>query len=143
MGSLARGVHLHHIAKQTNDVGRLAQFYQEILGFERTENPDLGFEVVWLKLPPSFSLHIIKKSPESRLPESPWSSSEAIKDPRHLPRGHHISFAVSNYDSFVQGLKEKGIQVHEGMLPDGRTKQVFFFDPDGNGLEVGSWEAPQ
>ncbi|CAI9774059.1 unnamed protein product [Fraxinus pennsylvanica] len=53
-------------------------------------------------------------------------------------KGHHICFSVSNFDSFVQSLKEKGIEVHEKAQPDGKTKQAFFFDLDGNGLEVSS-----
>ncbi|RFS88256.1 hypothetical protein CH426_26265, partial [Klebsiella aerogenes] len=59
-------------------------------------------------------------------------------DPKNLPRGHHVCFTISNFDSFVQKLKDKGIEVHERTQPDGKTKQAFFFDPDGNGLEVSS-----
>ncbi|KAG9451998.1 hypothetical protein H6P81_004902 [Aristolochia fimbriata] len=136
----AEGVRLHHIARESTDVKRLAKFYQEILGFERIENPNFGdFEVIWLTLPPCFSLHLIERNPETKLPEGPWSATAAVADPRNLARGHHLCFAVSNFDSFVRTLKEKGIEVSERMQPDGKTKQVFFFDPDGNGLEVASW----
>ncbi|XP_042516782.1 uncharacterized protein YwkD-like [Macadamia integrifolia] len=140
----AEGVCLHHIARETSDLKRLAKFYQEILGFEVIESPKFSeFEVVWLRLPPAFSLHLIERNPESRLPEGPYSTPEPIANPKNLPRGHHICFAVSNFDSFVQTLKEKGVEVFQKTQPDGKTKQVFFFDPDGNGLEVGSWEAPK
>ncbi|KAJ4968020.1 hypothetical protein NE237_014721 [Protea cynaroides] len=140
----AKGVCLHHISRETSDLKRLAKFYKEILGFEELESPKFGdFGVVWLRLPPVFGLHLIERNPETKLPEGPWSSTAAIADPKNLPRGHHICFAVSNYDSFVQTLKEEGIEFFEKTQPDGKTKQVFFFDPDGNGLEVGSWAAPQ
>ncbi|KAF5189364.1 Lactoylglutathione lyase / glyoxalase I family protein [Thalictrum thalictroides] len=141
----AEGVCLNHIARESADVNRLAKFYQEILGFERLETPKFGeFEVIWLKLPPAFSLHLIQRDPAIKLPEGPFSATpRTIADPKNLPRGHHVSFAVSNYDSFVQTLKDKGIEVFEKRQPDRKTKQVFFFDPDGNGLEVGSWPAPQ
>ncbi|XP_010277153.1 PREDICTED: uncharacterized protein LOC104611672 [Nelumbo nucifera] len=133
----AKGVSLNHIARETTDVKRLSKFYQEILGFEVIESPKFGeFEVIWLRLSPVFSLHLIERNPETKLPEGPWSSAATIADPKNLPRGHHISFSVSNYDSFVQTLKEKGIETFEKTQPDGKTKQVFFFDPDGNGLEV-------
>ncbi|XP_068651114.1 uncharacterized protein [Aristolochia californica] len=136
----AEGVRLHHIARETTDVKRLAKFYQEIFGFERIESPNFGGgEVIWLVLPPYFSLHLIERNPESKLPEGPWSSTDAVADPKNLPTGHHLSFAVSNYDSVVQNLKERGIEVFEKIQPDGKTKQAFFFDLDGNGLEVGSW----
>ncbi|XP_057546930.1 uncharacterized protein LOC130825627 [Amaranthus tricolor] len=141
----AKGVCLNHIARESADIKRLASFYQEILGFEQIESPKFDqFEVIWLRssLPPYFSLHLIQRNPSTNLPEGPFSAASPIKDPSHLPRGHHVSFSVSNFDEFVQFLKEKGIETCEKTQPDGKTKQVFFFDPDGNGLEVGSWGTP-
>lgn len=29
-------------------------------------------------------------------------------------------------------MQEKGIEIFENTQPDGKTKQAFFFDPDGN-----------
>eukprot|EP00262_Sarcandra_glabra_P006686 TRINITY_DN19123_c0_g1_i1.p1 TRINITY_DN19123_c0_g1~~TRINITY_DN19123_c0_g1_i1.p1 ORF type:complete len:192 (+),score=17.74 TRINITY_DN19123_c0_g1_i1:196-771(+) len=115
----AEGVRLHHIARETSDVKRLAKFYQEILGFEMIGSPKFrDFEVIWLELPP-FQLHIIERNPQSKLPEGPWSSPEAITDPKNLPRGHQLSFAVSNYESFVKTLKERGIEIFEKTQPMG------------------------
>ncbi|KAK9287795.1 hypothetical protein L1049_016235 [Liquidambar formosana] len=137
----AKGACLNHVARETTDLKRLAKFYQEILGFEEIESPKFGsFEVIWLRLGPSFALHLIQRNPENRLPEGPWSATSAVADPKNLPRGHHIAFSVSNFDSFVQTLKEKGIETFEATQPNGKTRQVFFFDPDGNGLEVACWE---
>ncbi|XP_020674512.1 uncharacterized protein LOC110093840 [Dendrobium catenatum] len=138
----AAGLKLNHIARESPNVKRLAAFYEEVLGFERIETPNFGdFDVIWLRLSPNLSLHLIERDPQSRLPEGPHGSPPegAVADPRGLPRGHHISFGVSNYDEFVQSLKERGIKNFEKTQPDGKTRQVFFFDPDGNGLEVGSW----
>ncbi|XP_031500161.1 glyoxylase I 4 [Nymphaea colorata] len=135
MGSLAAGVQFNHIARDSDDINRLAQFYQEILGFERVDSPKFsGFEVVWLRLKPSFFLHIIERKPGTKLPVS--SSDDVCRDPSILSRSHHLAFSVSNFDSFVEGLKEKGIRFSEMVSPNGRTRQVFFFDPDGNGVEV-------
>ncbi|XP_051127589.1 uncharacterized protein LOC127249036 [Andrographis paniculata] len=127
----------HHVARETLDVKRLAQFYAEIFGFEQIESPKFPCEVIWMKLG-SFYLHLIEKDPESKLPESPWNATAAVTNPKHLPRGHHLCLYMPNFESFVQSLKEKGIEIHEKTLHDGKTKQVFFFDPDGNGLEVSS-----
>ncbi|CAN6439739.1 unnamed protein product [Victoria cruziana] len=135
MGSLAVGVQLNHIARDSDDINRLAQFYQEILGFEKIESPKFSeFQVVWLRLKPSLFLHIIERKPGTKPPVSP--SDDVSRDPSILSRSHHLAFTVSNFDSFVQGLKEKGIQFSEMIQPNGRNRQVFFFDPDGNGVEV-------
>ncbi|KAL8265732.1 hypothetical protein R6Q59_003076 [Mikania micrantha] len=136
----AAGASLNHVARESSDVNRLAIFYQDIFGFERIESPDFGLKVIWLTLSPSFSLHLIERDPNTKLPEGPWSATDAVADPKNLFRGHHLCFSVSNFDSFVSAIKAKGIQTHERTQPNGKIKQVFFFDPDGNGLEVASSE---
>ncbi|KAL1316994.1 hypothetical protein HN51_069104 [Arachis hypogaea] len=138
----AEGVSLNHISRESSDIRRLANFYQQILGFEQVETPNFGdFEVIWLRLPSSsVYIHLIERDPTTSLPEGPWSASSPVADPKNLPRGHHICFSVSNFDSFVNTLKDKGIETFQKSLPNGKIKQVFFFDPDGNGLEVASRE---
>ncbi|XP_018514513.2 lactoylglutathione lyase isoform X1 [Brassica rapa] len=127
---------LGHIARESSDVTRLALFYKEVFGFEEIESPDFGdLKVIWLNLPGAFAMHIIQRNTSTNLPEGPYSATSAVRDPSHLPMGHHICFSVSNFDSFLRSLKEKGIETFQKSLPDGKVKQVFFFDPDGNGLE--------
>jgi len=138
-------IHLDHVARATTDVQRLARFYEEVFGFQRMDVPNFGFEVVWLStVPPSITLHIIQKNPNSNLPESPHSAGPDVKkDLELLPRSHHISLGVPDYDGFVKSLKEKGIPIYEKTQQEGKIKQVFFCDPDGNGLEVGNWARRQ
>ncbi|XP_021897123.1 lactoylglutathione lyase-like isoform X4 [Carica papaya] len=140
--ALARGATLNHMSRESSDIRRLSNFYKEVFGFEEIESPSFKeFKVIWLNLPGAFTMHLIERSLLTKLPESPYSATSPVLDPSHLPRGHHICFSVSNFDSFVQSLKEKGIETFQKSLPDGKVKQVFFFDPDGNGLEVASNEA--
>ena len=77
----------------------------QIFGFEQVESPELEFDVIWLKLAPSFYIHLIERDPSTKLPEGPWSATLAVADPKNLPRGHHICFSVSNFDYFVRTLK--------------------------------------
>ncbi|MQM09916.1 hypothetical protein Taro_042801 [Colocasia esculenta] len=105
-------------------------FFAKVLGFQRVETPVFqGMEVIWLQLPGSpLTLHLIERDPQAVLPEGPHGKpgEAGLADPRALPRGHHICFAVSNYDEF-----DRGVPTLEKTQPDGKTKQVFFFDPDG------------
>lgn len=144
MGGPFSGVHLHHIGRETNNVQALVGFYEEVLGFKHMETPSFGnIEVVWLTLPPCFSLHVIQRNPEARLPESPLNApADSRKDPSNLPTGHHLSFCVADYDACIKTLKEKQIPVYEKTQQNGKIKQAFFFDPDGNGLEIGNWPIP-
>ncbi|XP_004511363.1 lactoylglutathione lyase [Cicer arietinum] len=138
----AEGVSLNHISRESSDITRLAKFYQQLFGFEEVESPKFGeFKVIWLRLPSSsLYLHLIERNPSNNLPEGPSSATSPVKDPSHLPRGHHLCFSLSNFQSFLHTLKEMGIETFEKSLPNGKIKQVFFFDPDGNGLEVASSE---
>ncbi|KAI4368354.1 hypothetical protein MLD38_016920 [Melastoma candidum] len=140
----AKGACLNHVSRESSDITALAQFYKDVLGFEEMEAPNFGeFKVIWLGLPSSsFAMHLIERSPETMLPEGPYSAASPTIDPKHLPRGHHICFSVSNFESFLQALKDKGIETFQRSLPNGKVKQVFFFDLDGNGLEVTSLEDP-
>eukprot|EP01018_Ginkgo_biloba_P023983 Gb_09633 [translate_table: standard] len=96
------------------------------------DTPNFGnFDVIWLTLPNSFSLHLIQRDPGSNLPESPFNAGpDTEKDPNHIQRGHHISFGVSDYEDCVTTLKEKGIPIYEKTQQGGKIKQAFFFDPD-------------
>ena len=58
--------------------------------------------------------------------------------PAQLPRRHHLAFSVADFDGFLTVLRTRGTELFEKSQPDGRTRQVFFLDPDGNGLEVTS-----
>uniref|UniRef100_A0A7N0TKH3 VOC domain-containing protein n=1 Tax=Kalanchoe fedtschenkoi TaxID=63787 RepID=A0A7N0TKH3_KALFE len=139
----AGGVTLSHISRASSDIHRLANFYREILGFEQIESPDLEFNIIWLSLPPDHAvqIHLIERDPKVSLPEE-TSLSGLSQDPRFLRRGHHVCFSVSNFESFVQTLKDRGIKTHESSQPGSKVKQIFFFDPDGNGLEVASRPSP-
>ncbi|CAA0832952.1 Lactoylglutathione lyase / glyoxalase I family protein [Striga hermonthica] len=127
-----KGASLNHVSRESPDIERLAKFYVEVFGFEAVESPKFDFGVIWLRLGSSLYLHLIERDPNTKLPEGPSScSASAVADPKNLPRGHHLCFFVPNFDSFVQTLKEKGIDIHERTQPDGKTRQAFFFDPDG------------
>ncbi|KAK2647023.1 hypothetical protein Ddye_022218 [Dipteronia dyeriana] len=55
---------------------RLADFYQEIIGFEEMKAPDFGeLKVIWLNLPGAFALHLFERSHVTKLPEGPYSAT--------------------------------------------------------------------
>ncbi|KAI3752789.1 hypothetical protein L2E82_24826 [Cichorium intybus] len=70
------------------------------------ESPKFNCKVIWLQQSPSFCLHLIERDSNTKLPEGgPWSANGAVADPKNLPRGHHLCFSVSDFDSFVKTLK--------------------------------------
>ncbi|XP_040986650.1 uncharacterized protein LOC121234672 [Juglans microcarpa x Juglans regia] len=138
VASVAKGASLNHISRESSDIRRLTNYYNEVFGFEEIESLDfVEFKVIWFNLA-FVQIHLIERNPSSRLLEGPWSATSPVTNPNHLPRGHHICFSVSNFEYVVRTLKEKEIKIFERSLPDGKVKQVFFFDLDGNELEIGS-----
>ncbi|XP_062215037.1 uncharacterized protein LOC133915761 isoform X2 [Phragmites australis] len=130
---------LNHIARETSDVARLAAFYEAVLGFERVPSHAYsGFQVAWFRLPgtPDVALHLIERDPAAS-PAAVTPGALGVP-PAQLPRRHHLAFSIADYDGFLAGPKARGTEVFEKTQPDGHTRQVFFFDPDGNGLEVTS-----
>ncbi|PPD68209.1 hypothetical protein GOBAR_DD34905 [Gossypium barbadense] len=69
--------------------------------------------------------------------------SRESSDIRRLANFYKEIFGFEEIESPDFGeFKDKGIQTFERSLPSGKVRQIFFFDPDGNGLEVASREAP-
>ncbi|CAJ2650953.1 unnamed protein product [Trifolium pratense] len=132
---VGEGVSLNHIAIESSDIKRLTKFYKEMFGFEEVETPNFGdnhFKIVWMSLPSSsFLLHILQHVKNEEDDATP--SSSVVKDPSCVRTGQHLCFTISNFHSFIQTLKEKGIEISE---TNSTIKRVFFYDPDGNGLEV-------
>ncbi|KAH9764973.1 VOC domain-containing protein [Citrus sinensis] len=127
------GATLNHISRESSDIRRLADFYKEIFGFEEIEAPNFGeFKVIWLNLPGAFALHLIERNPGTKLPEGPYSTTSPTADPSHLPRGHHICFTVSDFDSFLQTLKimpPKRRDKGKGVLKDSEPKTTSQTSP--------------
>lgn len=143
---------VNHVSRETQDVARLARFYEEVLGFERLPRPNFGFGGVWLRLPGSQnqSLHIIEADPEltelrSRKPLAPaplldsWLL-EGFPE-RHIRRSHHIALTVPDIEKARSTLQAHGLRFAENRVPGKPVVQLFLFDPDGNGVEIGNFDA--
>jgi catechol 2,3-dioxygenase-like lactoylglutathione lyase family enzyme len=50
--------------------------------------------------------------------------------------GHHMAFRTEDLELTIQLLKEYGIKFAENVVPLTGQRQLFFFDPDGNGIEI-------
>ncbi|VAI43761.1 unnamed protein product [Triticum turgidum subsp. durum] len=55
-------------------------------------------------------------------------------------RRHHLAFSVPDSDRFATKLKNPGTDLFAKTQPDGRARQVFFLDRDGNQIfNGGRW----
>lgn len=50
--------------------------------------------------------------------------------------GHHMAFRTEDVVLTKKLLTEYGIKFAEHVVPQTNQRQLFFFDPDGNGIEI-------
>ena len=136
---------LNHISRECRDPEVMADFYTSLLGFSRVPAPPFPFGVIWLSHPSGLTMHLIEGTAEYRLAEGPArdaSSGERSNefaqgkfDPIHIRRGHHLAWNVKDLEPVKRVLEAKGIPFGLSQVPGTDTKQLFCFDPEGNGLE--------
>ena len=115
---------VNHISRVTADVQRSLAFYRDVLGFRQVWRPNFNFAGAWL-FDDRVMIHLIEGTPPSR--------SEKIST-----RADHVAFDAEDVDAVEAGLKEHGIEYNRGVNAGGIT-QIFFHDPDGNHIEIGTY----
>lgn len=120
----------HHIAIIGSDYEKTRHFYVNCLGFEqldehiRPEKNDILFNVQKGQI----RLEIFIKSDAPKRP--------AMPNPEHTGL-RHLAFKVDDVEACLKEFEELGIP-HEGLRYDDfdGKKMAFFFDPDGQPLEI-------
>jgi catechol 2,3-dioxygenase len=127
---------LAHCGIYARDVGKLAQFYTEVLGLvvaDRGVSQRTGTELAFLTASPSQHHQLVIM--EGRKPEVPSTVNQ-------------LSFKVADLDQLktvLSRVKARGI---EGIRPvsHGNALSIYFADPEENGVEVyidTPWYVPQ
>ena len=131
---------LNHVSYESPDHEALAQFYEHVLGFKRLPRPAFKFDGAWLQGPGGLSLHIIERDPESAplVDEIGRLKQQARQEatPRFIRRGNHLAFGAANINQVCKLISSHGCAHTIFTVPGNNQKQVFLFDPDGNGVEL-------
>jgi len=142
---------VNHISRETCDVERLASFYREVLGLAQIPRPDFGFGGAWFQLPgggKSTTLHIIQRDPQ-KPSAAPGETLQDAADllgagcrapERFIRRGHHLALTVQDIEAAKRGLTAHGIGYAVNAVPGTQVVQLFVYDPDGNGIEIGNFD---
>jgi glyoxylase I family protein len=109
---------IHHVSINVTETARALDFYVGVLGMELLPRPEISVKGAWLGAGPQRQLHLI----EAPVPPD---------------QGQHFAFVVSDIDATVATLQENGCKVRGPFeIADTGARQAFFFDPDGNRLEL-------
>ncbi len=126
---------LHHVNFATRDVRALDAFYRDVLdmqampGMNKNRVKDQGYpgDVAFVT-DGAMQMHIAEKDMAIG-----FRAGQAVNP---VDRGH-IAFRTDDLDAFRKRLDEKGIQYSNfGDWAMTGWKQIFFYDPDGNVVEV-------
>ncbi len=112
----------------SQDAPRLAKWYEEILGVEMEPHPDgISF----------FKVFFTRDAESSILRENPVFAINQAKGA--LPSGDRcftLNLRVDDLLGFLEGLREKGLEVEEEILKWERGKHAWIHDQDGNRIEL-------
>ncbi|MEM7426332.1 MAG: VOC family protein [Pseudomonadota bacterium] len=126
---------LHHVNFATEKVAEMDTFYKDILDMQseaalgggRIKDEGYGGDVAFVS-DGDIQIHIAEKDMEIG-----FRTGQAVNP---VDRGH-IAFRTDDIDTFKKRLDEKGIPYSDfGAWAMKGWEQIFFYDPDGNVVEV-------
>ena len=126
---------LHHINLSSNNVNKMNEFYKQVLLLD-TETNDLpilerkkGYSgEVEFVTDGNIQTHLAEKDLDVN-----FKTGHSINP---LERGH-IAYRTEDLEEFKKHLENKGIKYSDwGETAVAGWKQIFFYDPDGNIIEV-------
>ena len=137
-------IQVNHMSLETVNVDRLVVFYQNILGLPSLSRPDFGFGGAWLQLPSGMALHIIEQDPEKpgsikQNDDITNSQQQPAVPERFIRRSRHVALTVPDIEAAKSTLRTHGIEYAVNKVPDTPIQQLFLYDPDGNGIEIGNF----
>lgn len=121
---------IDHVALNVVDLDKSLEFYTQILGLKVSEREFQKPGVEYFLDCGSSLVGLIQGSPEAG--EHPF---------KHEGIGaNHFSFRIPTreFDRYVEVLKENGVRV-EFFKKREKSWSVYFYDPDGNKLEMTAW----
>ncbi len=117
---------VNHIARVVRDLDASLAFYRDVLGFRPLHRPDFGFPGAWL-YNYGVQIHLIAAEPFE------------TRDAQISIRADHVAFHVLDTDVVERLLDAHGIQYKSNYVADSDVTQLFFHDPDGNHIEIGTY----
>ena len=126
---------LHHINLATENVDRMNDFYRSILGLDKKteglpvlqKNKGYGGDVSFVT-DGDIQMHLAQKDVHAG-----FNSGQFVNPVSH----GHIAYRTDDLDTFIAHLEEHGIRYSDwGHQAVEGWRQIFFYDPDGNVIEV-------
>jgi glyoxylase I family protein len=117
---------VNHVGRVTKRVEESRKFYRDVLGFREVARPNFDFPGAWL-YNYGIMIHLIY--------------SEAAGDPvgEIQTRYDHLALHCDDLKVVERLLQEHGVTYRTNVVADRGIQQIFFRDPDGHHVEIGTY----
>lgn len=120
----------HHTSFGVADLAKSKDFYGRVLGLETIDRPPFRFDGTWYGIGP-YQIHLMEMDKAtSQAKANPKSNAEAPHS-----RATHLALEVEDVAPLKERLEKEGIPFREGEVVLTNMRQIFCWDPDGNGIE--------
>ena len=117
---------VHHVTILVTDLERPRKLYGDLPGpREPTDMPEFGKPLIWYQVGTT-QIHLL---PKEYVPVTRFNHLT------HLAWNRHVALGIEDFSEIRDRLEKAGIDYCENPNASLGMKQLFFQDPDGNGLE--------
>jgi len=118
------GINHYNLRATTETIEKLKQFYIEIVGLKLGHRPPFNNGGYWLYADNKDVLHLS------------FSKNDITNELHVSSTFDHMAFTAENEMDHINVLKENNIDYIIREVPEIGTRQIFFKDPAGNGIEL-------
>ena len=118
------GINHYNLRAAPEIIEKLKNFYIEIVGLKLGHRPPFKNGGYWLYANDKDVLHLS------------FSKNDITNELHVSSTFDHIAFTAENEMDYIKVLKENKIDFITREVPEIGTRQIFFKDPAGNGIEL-------
>jgi catechol 2,3-dioxygenase-like lactoylglutathione lyase family enzyme len=119
---------VNHVGVKTRRLEESRAFYRDVLGFREVSRPNFNFRGAWL-YNYGLMIHLIES-------DAVGDRSDEIQT-----RDNHLALHSDDLARVEALLQEHGIAFRKNEIKDRGIQQIFFRDPDGHHIEIGTYPA--
>lgn len=118
------GINHYNLRAAPEVIENLKNFYIEIVGLKLGHRPSFKNGGYWLYANEKDVLHLS------------FSKNDIVNELNISSTFDHMAFTAENEKHYIKKLEENKIIYSIREVPEVRTRQIFFKDPAGNGIEL-------
>jgi catechol 2,3-dioxygenase-like lactoylglutathione lyase family enzyme len=122
---------LNHVAVVTRRLAASKKFYSEVLGFQEVARPNFKFEGAWL-YGHGLMIHLLAY-------DAAGGAMNVQPGGEIRTRDYHLALHSDDLAAVERILQQHGIAFRRNQQADTGVQQLFFQDPDGFHIEVGTY----